>query len=163
MILQIQNFILCNVYDIFKMNMTIFDEFERFFNQAFVLPNQSAWCRCEITTGPDGKPFVRGFGNVSGQAGGARPIQVEAITDTEKNKVKLVAEIPGVDKKDISVSLNEGQAIIEATRGENRYEAYVPVRHDVNPNDVKATYKNGILEVVFNLENKPKGTVVRVD
>ena len=145
------------------MDMTIFDEFDRFFNRTFAPTTQSTWYGYEMTIGPDGRPFVCRFGNVPRQTGGVRPIQTETITDTKKNKVKLVAEIPGVDKKDIRVSLSDGRAIIEATRGENKYEARVPIRRDVNPNNVKAAYKNGILEVTFSLEDGQRETVVQVD
>ena len=161
--MKIQYFILCNDYDIFNMDMTIFDEFDRFFGRAFAPSPQSTWYGYEMVVGPDGRPFVRRFGNVPRQTNGVRPIQVETITDSKKNEVKLVAEIPGVDKKDIGVSLSDDRAIIEATRGENKYEARVPIRRDVNPSNVKASYKNGILEVTFSLESRPKGTVVRVD
>ena len=162
-IIRIQYFILCNEYYIFKMDMTIFDEFDRFFGRALAPSTQPIWCGYEMVVGPDGRPFVRRFGDVPRQTNGVRPIQVETITDSKKNEVKLVAEIPGVDKKDIRVSLNDDRAIIEATRGENKYEARVPIRRDVNPSNVKASYKNGILEVTFRLDNGPKGTVVQVD
>lgn len=161
--MKIRYFILCNEYYIFKMNMTIFDEFDRFFGRAFAPSPQSVWYGYEMVVGPDGRPFVRRFGNVPRHTNGVRPIQVETITDSKKNEVKLVAEIPGADKKDIKVSLNDDRAIIEATRGENDYEARVPIRRDVNPNNVKASYKNGILEVTFSLEGGPRGTVVQVD
>ena len=41
----------------------------------------------------------------------------------------------------------------------------VPVQHNVDENSVKASYKNGVLEIVFKLieEEKPKGKTVEVE
>ena len=143
--------------------MTIFDEFDRFFGRVFAPSSQPVWFEYEMLVGPDGRPFVRRFDNVSRQTKDVRPIRVETITDSKKKEVKLVAEIPGADKKDIGVSLNDDRAIIEAACGENKYEARVPIHRDVNPSNVKASYKNGILEVTLSLESRPKGAVVQVD
>jgi HSP20 family protein len=39
----------------------------------------------------------------------------------------------------------------------------VPIKHKVDPEPPKATYKNGILELVFKLEDeKSNGTTVNV-
>ena len=94
---------------------------------------------------------------------GARPIQVESIVDEKSNEVKLVAEIPGVEKKDIQITLEDDRVTIKAVRNGTTYEAGVPVDSGIDRDGARASYRNGILEIVFGLSNKPKGTVVRVE
>ena len=48
---------------------------------------------------------------------------------------------------------------------EKKYHVKVPVQHKVDENSAKASYKNGVLEIVFKLveEEKPKGKTVEVE
>jgi len=52
---------------------------------------------------------------------------------------------------------------IDAERGEKNYHAKVPIKHKVDAESSQATYKNGILELVFKLEDeKSKGKSIDV-
>jgi len=56
-----------------------------------------------------------------------------------------------------------GRMVEIAERGEKKYDVKVPIKHKVDPEPPKATYKNGILELVFKLEDeKSNGTTVNV-
>lgn len=122
-----------------------------------------------MTTGPDGKPVVREFGNVKPSlpdASGHRQPTVEQILDEKAKQLKLVAELPGVEKKDISVNVSGNIAHIEAPYKDSKYVADVKIQHKVDEDSVKASYNNGILEVAFNIKKeneKPKGKVVKID
>lgn len=72
--------------------------------------------------------------------------------------------MPGIDKKDINVTV-EGQTVhIKAEHDKRKYETRVPLQHKVDENSVKASYANGILEVTFKtVEEKPKGRIVQVE
>lgn len=75
----------------------------------------------------------------------------------------IKAEVPGMTEKDITVSLRENNLILEGDRkfsrkkqddehyfSEFHYGSFyrnIPLRDDVNPDKVKASYKNGILTV----------------
>ncbi|MEK6832366.1 MAG: Hsp20/alpha crystallin family protein, partial [Thermoproteota archaeon] len=54
---------------------------------------------------------------------------------------------------------------ISAEHGEKKYHVKVPIKHKVDENSAKASYKNGILELVFKLieDEKPKGKKVEVE
>ena len=162
------------------MKMTMFEEFDRifgrmsdrFFETAGSLDGSqrnstpAQWYGYSIVVGPDGRPVVREFGNVRpGHSGrlGDRSIQVDTIVDEKNNEIKMVAEIPGVEKKDIEIVLEDEGVVIDATRDQTKFHTTVPLRHDVNRDSIKASYKNGILEIVLGIENKPKGKTVRVD
>lgn len=112
--------------------------------------------------------------------GGASPAAatgalVPAIDVTEHEDHWLVhAELPGFDKDDIDVSLQDGQLTISAeTKSEQtdenakggrrivrerrfgRFVRSLAVGDNVDPESIKASYKDGILEV-----NVPKPTEV---
>ena len=121
-----------------------------------------------MTVGPDGKPVVREYGNVKPelvQASNSREPLVDTIVDEKENLVKLVAEMPGVEKSDVKIVVQGKSVNISAEHGEKKYQANVPISHKVDENSAKASYKNGILELVFKLaeEEKPKTKTVEVE
>jgi HSP20 family protein len=121
-----------------------------------------------MTVGPDGKPVVKEYGNVRPgllPTSDTREPLVDIIIDDKEKLVKLVAEMPGVEKKDVKIVVDGKTINIDAERGEKKYHAKVPIKHKVDENSVKASYKNGILEIVFKLqeEEKPKGKTVEVE
>ena len=122
---------------------------------------------CTMTVGPDGKPIVREYGNIrpgSLSASDGRAPLVDTIVDEKDNVIKLVAEMPGVEKGDIKVVV-EGKAIdISAEHGEKKYHAKVPIKDGVDKDSGKATYRNGVLEVSFKrVQPKPTGTTLEVN
>jgi len=123
---------------------------------------------CTMTVGPDGKPIVKEYGNVKPEllpASNTREPIVDTIFDEKENLVKLVAEIPGVEKSDVKVLVQDKLVNISAEHDEKKYQVNVPIQYKVDENSAKASYKNGILELVFKLakEEKPKGKTVEVE
>ena len=122
----------------------------------------------QMTVGPDGKPIVKEWGN-------ARPINAigdsstrEVIVDetiNEKDRVlTIVAEMPGIEKSDIRVSVADDIVSISAEHGEKKYGTQVPLKYSIDENSAKAKYKNGILELTFTLaEEKTKGKIVPIE
>lgn len=120
-----------------------------------------------MTIGPDGKPHIREYGNIRPQltqVGDVREPFVDDIIDKESKTLKLVAEMPGVDKKDIQVTVEDKTAHIFAEHGERKYNARVPLKYKVDEDSAKASYQNGILEVTFNLKDEtPKGKKINIE
>jgi len=121
-----------------------------------------------MTIGPDGKPVVKEYGNVKPgllPSSDKREPVVDTILDEKENLVKLVAEMPGVEKSDVKILVQGKSVDITAERGEKKYHANVPIKYKVDENSAKASYKNGILELVFKLvaDEKPKGKTVEVE
>lgn len=121
-----------------------------------------------MTVGPDGKPVVKEYGNVKPgllPTSDTREPLVDTIVDEKEKVVKLVAEMPGVEKKDVKIVVDGKLVNIDAEHGEKKYHAKVPIKYKVDENSVKASYKNGILEILFKLqeEEKPKGKTVEVE
>ena len=120
-----------------------------------------------MTVGPDGKPVVKEYGNVKPElapTSNLREPMVDSIVDEKEKKVKLVAEMPGVEKSDVKIVVQDKLVDISAEHGEKKYHANVPIKYKVDENSAKASYKNGILQLVFKLvEEKPTGKQVEVE
>lgn len=104
-----------------------------------------------IKIGPDGKPEIQEFGNVprpSGEPSSSiiiREVREPLIDMIEgDNEVIVVAETPGVYKDEISINCTEDELEIKAG---NKYYKRVKLPVSVKPDEAKASYKNGILEV----------------
>ncbi len=120
-----------------------------------------------MTTGPDGKPVVQEYGNVQPDklpTENKREPLIDTLVDEKEKTLKIVAEMPGVEKNDVSVVVGDDKVIhIDAERGEKNYHVKVPIKHKVDAESPQATYKNGILELVFKLEDeKSKGKSIDV-
>ncbi|HSA76467.1 MAG TPA: archaeal heat shock protein Hsp20 [Nitrosarchaeum sp.] len=121
-----------------------------------------------MTVGPNGKPVLKEYGNVKPgllpTSDNREPI-VDVIVDEKEKQVKLVAEMPGVEKTDVKILVQDKLVDISAEHGEKKYHTKVPINHKVDENSAKASYKNGILELVFKLieDTKPKGKKVEVE
>jgi HSP20 family protein len=121
-----------------------------------------------MTTGPDGTPVVKEYGNVKpGQlpTSDIREPLVDTLVDEKEKVLTLVAEMPGVEKKDVKVVVEDKTVCIDAEHGKKKYHAKVPIKQKVNKDSAKASYTNGILELKFKLEEpeKPKGKTVEVE
>ena len=121
-----------------------------------------------MTVGPDGKPVVKEYGNVKPglvvPASDTREPAVETIVDEKEKTVKLIAEMPGVEKTDVKVVVEHKTVEISAQHGKKKYHVSVPLQHKVDEDSARATYKNGILQLIFGLveEKKPQGKTVEV-
>lgn len=121
-----------------------------------------------MTVGPDGRPVVKEYGNVKPglvPTSDTREPLVDTLVDDKEKLVKLIAEMPGVEKKDVKIIVDGKIVNIDAEHGDKKYYAKVPLTHKVDENSVKASYKNGILEIIFKqlAEEKPKGKTVEVE
>jgi len=121
-----------------------------------------------MTIGPDGKPIVREYGNVKPgllPTSETREPLVDTFVDEKEKLVKLVAEMPRVEKKDIKVVVQDKIVHIDAEHGDKEYHVKVPVKAKFDENTAKASYTNGILELVFKLKEEPKlkGKTVEVE
>lgn len=121
-----------------------------------------------MTVGPDGKPVVREYGNVKPgllPTSDTREPLVDTIVDEKEKVVKLIAEMPGVEKTDVKILVENKIVDLSAERDNKKYHAKVPIRHKIDENSAKASYTNGILQITFKLveEEKPKGKKVEVE
>ena len=121
-----------------------------------------------VTIGPDGKPVVKEYGNVRPNllpTAETREPFADVIVDDKEKVLKVVAEMPGVEKSDIKIEVVGRTINIDAEHGERKYSTKIPIKQKVEEDSDKATYANGILEVRFNLkeEVRPQGKKVEVE
>ncbi len=122
----------------------------------------------QMTIGPDGKPVVREWGNTRSTTAisdsSIRNIYVDETIDEKGQVLKLVAEMPGIEKSDIQITVEDNTVSISAEHGERKYGTEIPLKYNIDDNSAKAKYTNGILELKFSLvEEKLKGKLVSVE
>lgn len=148
------------------MNMDdIFEEFKDSDNLQTYGPYYYGYT---MTIGPDGKPVIKEYGNVKPAllpTSDVREPFVDVLVDDKEKVLKLVAEMPGVEKKDIKIVVEGRTVNLDAEHGEKKYSTKVPIKQKVDEDSVKATYANGVLEVRFKLkeDEKPKGRTVEIE
>ena len=130
-----------------------------------------------MTVGPDGKPVVREFGNVKPSRrttplGVPRPSleyreEREPLVDViqDNGNIRVVAELPGVDKKDIHLHCTETILTIDVKSPSKKYHKEVELPSEVNTKTTMATYKNGVLEITLPkvTNKKPSGESIRIE
>ena len=123
------------------------------------------------------KAFSAFFVNSFPQLGSGRPGEAEPeermpsvrkafvdVQETDKDVI-VTAELPGMEKEDIDLNITSNRVEIKGEKKEEQkeekedYKAYssryagfyrgIPLPAAVDPDNVKATYKNGVLEVTL--------------
>ncbi|MHA1865184.1 MAG: archaeal heat shock protein Hsp20 [Candidatus Heimdallarchaeaceae archaeon] len=121
----------------------------------------------QIGFDPDGKPSFRQFGNVKPKGTGhIETYDVrEPLIDIfkEKDKVRVIAEVPGISKGDIKLTGSESRLSIKAHSKDRKYEKKIDLPVPVKIETAKAKYNNGVLEVVIQRKEKEKDEGVSID
>jgi HSP20 family protein len=114
-----------------------------------------------MTIGPNGKPKIREFGNVKPSietetCGFTQPyldVKQERnplvdIVNTNED-IKVIVELPGVEKGDIKLSGTEEKLTISVEAPQRKYFKIIDIPEKVDPKKAKTSYKNGVLEVTL--------------
>ena len=125
-------------------------------------PNKRFIRGFSVNIGPDGKPKIQEFGN--------RPIRSpkgtstisderEPLTDIIEgdSNIAITIELPGVEKDNIDLNVTEEALEIKVDAPERKYHKVVNLPNKVKTKSTKATYKNGILDIVLDKKDKKKG------
>ena len=90
------------------------------------------------------------------RSGSAWP-QIE-LSETD-DEIRVVAELAGLEQRDVDMTLDEGVLTLKgqkrlekndtvySERWEGAFERIIPVGQDVDPDKVKASFKNGVLTI----------------
>jgi len=124
-----------------------------------------------VKIGPDGKPTIREFGNMKpGLTGeGGAPLNlterreplVDVIEDGET--VKVLAELPGVEKRDIRLKATDHSLTINVDNPTRKYYKELEFPEEVDEKTAKSNYTNGVLEIVFSKKRRDDaGTEIRI-
>lgn len=112
-----------------------------------------------VRIGPDGKPIVREFGNVKPNKEDVKLFiseEREPLIDVldGKDNITVIAEVPGVDKKDVKIVLEDRILQIHVESEKRKYRKDLELPASVDAEKASANYNNGVLEIIL-----PKGGV----
>ena len=114
-----------------------------------------------MTIGPDGKPKIREFGNIKPSSkpescGLNQPCldvkqEREPLVDIvdSNGEIKIIAELPGVEKEEIKLSSTEDELTISVESPERKYYKEIDIPSKIDPKKAKTSYKNGVLQVTL--------------
>lgn len=121
----------------------------------------------------------RGFGSslpsLSGANGFGSGWPSVEISDNDK-EIKVTAEVPGLEEKDIEVLLNDGVLTLKgekqseteskdrqfSERFYGRFERRIPLGVEVEEDNIDAGFKNGVLTVTLPKTEKAQSQVKRI-
>jgi HSP20 family protein len=118
----------------------------------------------------------RGFEAVpSGGMGRAAGWPSVEVIESDKD-IRVIAELPGLDEKDIEVLMNEGVLTIRgekrsetddkgrtfSERYYGRFERRIPLAWEVEEDKVEASFRNGVLTVTLPKSAKAAAQVKRI-
>jgi len=103
-----------------------------------------------VRTLADGRPSVQPFGNIKKTPEGPVVEEMrEPIVDVfdAPGEIHIVAEMPGIEEKDITLEIQGDILNISAGGEERKYQKEVLLSHPAKTEDMNWTYRNGILEI----------------
>lgn len=103
-----------------------------------------------VRVGLGGKPVIESFGNVRETEAGPVVAEVrEPLVDVfdEGDQVRVIAEVPGVEEKDIQVEVKEDILTLSAQARDRKYYKEVLLPSPVKPQVLGQSYQNGVLEL----------------
>jgi HSP20 family protein len=112
------------------------------------------------------------FGSLSSFSGAWPSVE---ISETDK-EIKVTAEIPGLEEKDIEVLLDDGVLTLKgekrsevedkdkqfSERFYGRFERRIPLGVEVEEDKIDARFKNGVLNIVLPKSAKAQSQVKRI-
>jgi HSP20 family protein len=125
-----------------------------------------------VTVGSDGKPKVREFGNFKAETRMGKPYmdvkeKREPLADVipTDGEVRVIVELPGVEKKDIELSGTEDKLTISVDTPERKYFKEVELPVKVDSKKATSKYKNGVLDITIpkKKEEKTKSETINIE
>ncbi|MGW8181457.1 MAG: archaeal heat shock protein Hsp20 [bacterium] len=123
-----------------------------------------------VKIGPDGKPIIREFGNMKpgleedettiGLQDKREPL-VDVIDDDDN--VKVLAELPGVEKNDIKLYATPRGLTISVDNVDRRYYKELSFDSEIDRGTAKSSYRNGVLEINFKKRKPDEGTQISIE
>ena len=109
-----------------------------------------------VTVGPDGKPKVKEFGNFKAETRLGKPHMAvkdkhEPLADVmdADSQVRVIVELPGVEKEDIKLSGTEDKLTISVDTPQRKYFKELELPAKVDSKKATSKYKNGVLDVTI--------------
>jgi len=88
--------------------------------------------------------------------------RVGSVEDRDTELV-LSADLPGVEKKDIELKVDNHSIAFSAKTEERDYDFGQSFDFELNPEEVKATFNNGVLDVVVMKAEGTQGKTIEIE
>ncbi len=114
--------------------------------------------------------FSSGFGMPALTRGAWPRVEIQAAGDA----VKVIADLPGLEEKDIELSLHDGvltlkgekkserEGALYSERWHGQFQRSVQLGPEVDPDNVNAAFKNGVLTVTIAKKPEARTQVRRI-
>jgi len=89
--------------------------------------------------------------------------KIIANVEDRDEDVVLSADLPGVEKKDIELSVDHNSVAFKAKTEERDYDFHHGSEYELNPDEVKATFNNGVLDVVVKKVEGTQGKTIEIE
>lgn len=121
----------------------------------------------------NGRPVVKEWGNMESPFFGNIPkrmkkiddkkAKIEFIDNPKEHKGKVIAEMPGVEKKDFQLTYRDAVLHIDVQGDIKEYHESIKIPVKVDHSTIKATYQNGILGVEFDYDKGVEQKTISVE
>jgi len=117
------------------------------------------------------------FERISPKAIATTSFPVDVID--EGDSIKVIADLPGFNKEDIEIWVEDGDGVIKAQRKEEKEEKgrnyirqervfgeiyrRIAIPVEVEVDKIKATYNNGVLEIVLPKTEKAQKKIIKIE
>lgn len=113
-----------------------------------------------FNVGPDGVPHWHEFGNVRpgdpALPAATREPLVSRMRDKARGETHFTIEVPGVDKKDVAIDATRDIIRVHAGAGDRMFGTNIETGEPIDTASVKATYRNGVLDVTAKHDARGK-------
>ena len=91
-----------------------------------------------------------------------RKQQIGSVEDRDESIV-LSADLPGIEKKDIELKIDSHSIAFSAETEERNYDFGQSFDFELNQDEVKATFNNGVLDVVVKKAEGTQGKTIEIE
>ncbi len=88
--------------------------------------------------------------------------EIGSVEDRDTELV-LSADLPGIEKEDIELKVDSHSIAFSAKTEERNYDYGQSFDFELNPEEVKATFVNGVLDVVVKKSEGTQGKTIKIE
>ena len=88
--------------------------------------------------------------------------QKKVGVEDRENTIVLTADLPGVEKKDIELTVYSESVSFKASTEERSYDFGQSFDFELDPDGVKATFNNGVLDVTIKKVKPSSGKIIKI-
>ena len=82
--------------------------------------------------------------------------------DDANGHITATFDMPGVEKKDIDLNVDINTVSVKAKNDDREYSYSQDFTFSLNPEEVKATFNNGVLDIKIQKAEESKGTKIDI-